>query len=106
MNVTVIEKLEKGWIKMDWKETIHRVRLGKEDMSELVDKVDRFKGNRSAKEIILFRYKGLPVYVTIQRKEYGELLDWLMGRFIEMEWYEGCVNVTKIKSKIKSLVNS
>ena len=106
MNVTVIEKLEKGWIKMDWKESINRVQLGKDDLFDILDKVDRFKSNRSAKEIILFRYKGLPVYVTIQRREYKELLDWLLDRFIQKEWYEGCIKVTKMRSKIKSLVNS
>jgi hypothetical protein len=106
MNVTVIEKLEKGWIKMNWKDYIHRVQLSKDDLFELVDKIDRFKGNRSAKEIILFRYKTLPIYVTIERKEYKEFLDWLLAHFIEREWYEGCLKVTKIQSKIKSLVNS
>lgn len=106
MNITVIEKLEKGWIKGDWKEYLHRAKLGKEDLFEILDKVERFKSNRSAKEIILFRYKGLPVYVTISRSEYPQLLDWLMDRFLREEWYEGCSKCTTIKKSIKSLANS
>lgn len=106
MNITVIEKLEKGWIKADWKEYLHRAKLGKEDLFEILDKVERFKSNRSAKEIILFRYKGLPVYVTISRSEYPQLLDWLMDRFLREEWYEGCSKCATIKKSIKSLANS
>jgi hypothetical protein len=104
MNVTVIEKLEKGWIKQDWKEVIHKPTIPFNVLESIVDKIDNFKSNRSVKEIILFRYKVLPIYITVRRIEYNLLLEVLLQKFIEIERYDVCQRITEIKSKIKSLV--
>ena len=46
MNVTILNKLERGWIRMNWKSAIRRNKLSAEELESLVDKVDNFKSNR------------------------------------------------------------
>lgn len=100
MNIKVLDKLESGWIKLNWREYIDSVKLSHTDLETLVDLVDNFKGNRSAKEIVLFRYKYLPAYITIVRSEYPKLLDWVYKRFIDKEYYESCKRIIDIKDKL------
>ena len=101
MNVTILDKLERGWIRMNWKSAIRRNKLSAENLEALVDKVDNFKSNRSAKEIILYKYKVLPIYVTIYREEYPQLLKYLLSKFIEIEKYEVCSRIVKLQTKLK-----
>lgn len=101
MNVTILNKLERGWVRMSWKSAIRRNKLSVEDLEALIDKVDNFKSNRSAKEIILYKYKVLPIYVTIYREEYPQLLEYLLGRFVEIEKYEICSRIVKLQTKLK-----
>ena len=101
MNVTILNKLERGWIRMNWKSAISRNKLSTEQLEALVDKVDNFKSNRSAKEIILYKYKVIPIYVTIYREEYPQLLEYLLNRFVEMEQYEICSRIVKLQTKLK-----
>ena len=101
MNVTILNKLERGWIRMSWKSAIRRNKLSAEQLEALIDKVDNFKSNRSAKEIILYKYKVLPIYVTIYREEYPQLLEYLLSRFVEIEKYEVCSRIAKLQIKLK-----
>jgi uncharacterized metal-binding protein len=101
MNVTILDKLERGWIRMNWKSAIRRNQLSSEQLEALVDKVDNFKSNRSAKEIILYKYKVVPIYVTIYREEYPKLLEYLLSRFVEIEKYEVCSRIVKLQTKLK-----
>mgnify|MGYP000008430042 CR=1 FL=1 len=101
MNVTILNKLERGWIRMNWKSAIRRNKLSAEQLEALVDKVDNFKSNRSAKEIILYKYKVLPIYVTIYREEYPQLLEYLLSRFVEIEKYEIRGRIVKLQTKLK-----
>ena len=101
MNVTILNKLERGWIRMNWKSVIRRNKLSAENLEALVDKVDNFKSNRSAKEIILYKYKVVPIYVTIYREEYPQLLEYLLSRFVEIEKYEVCSRIVKLQTKLK-----
>ena len=101
MNVTILSKLERGWIRMSWKSAIRRNKLSAEQLEALVDKVDNFKSNRSAKEIILYKYKVVPIYVTIYREEYPQLLEYLLSRFVQIEKYEVCSRIVKLQIKLK-----
>ena len=101
MNVTILNKLERGWVRMSWKSAIHRNKLSAEQLEALVDKVDNFKSNRSAKEIILYKYKVVPIYVTIYREEYPQLLEYLLSRFVKIEKYEVCSRIVKLQTKLK-----
>jgi hypothetical protein len=102
MNVTILNKLERGWIRMSWKSALRRNKLSPEQLEALVDKVDNFKSNRSAKEIILYKYKVVPIYVTIYRKEYPQLLEYLLNEFIKIERYEICNRIAKLQTKLKT----
>lgn len=101
MNVTILSKLEKGWIRLDWKNSIRRNPLSISDLESLIDKVDNFKSNRSAKEIILYKYKVLPIYVTIFREDYPLLLDYILGVFVKSEQFEMCSRIVKLKNKLQ-----
>lgn len=100
MNIKVLEKLESGWIKYDWRDCIDSIKLNMKDLETIIDLIDNFKSNRSAKELVLFRYKFLPAYITIEKGEYSDLLDWVYGKFIEREAYESCKRILDIKSKL------
>jgi hypothetical protein len=100
MNIKVLDKLESGWIKLNWSDYIDMIKLSHNDLETIVDLVDNFKGNRSAKEIVLFRYKYLPAYITITRSQYPALLNWVYDRFIDKEYYESCKRIVDIKSKL------
>ncbi len=100
MNIKVLEKLESGWIKYDWRNCIDSINLNMKDLETIVDLIDNFKANRSAKELVLFRYKFLPAYITVERVDYSDLLNWVYEKFIEREVYESCKRILDIKSKL------
>jgi hypothetical protein len=100
MNITVLEKLEKGWISLEWKKYLHKVNMSKQNLSELVDKLDNWKSNKKCKEIILIKYKSMPVYITLKREDFKSMGKWLMSRLTELEMYEECAKLHSIKNKL------
>jgi hypothetical protein len=101
MNITALSKLEKGYVKLDWKQYIHRASLTSKDLERMLDTLDNFKSNRSTKELVLFKLKNSSFYVTIFKKEYSYLLKWLNSEFLDREMYEHCSKVKEIQLKIK-----
>jgi hypothetical protein len=99
MNIKVLDKIESGYIKMYWKEHIHKVPI--KDLEKVLDIIDNFKSNKSTKEIILFKFKKIKAYVTIKRDEYKALIDYIYGKFIELEMYENCKKTLLIINKLK-----
>jgi len=100
MNITVLEKLEKGWISLEWMKYLHKVNMSKQNLSELVDKLDNWKSNKKCKEIILIKYKSMPVYITLKREDFKSMGKWLMSRLTELEMYEECAKLHSIKNKL------
>lgn len=98
MNISVLKKLESGWISLDWIEYLHRIHLTAENISELIDKLDNWKSNKSCKTIILIKYKMLPAYITLNRSDFKKLANYLMGVMIKKEMYEEC-------SRLQILIN-
>jgi hypothetical protein len=102
MNITVLDKIEKAWVKLNWREYIDTIQLNNDQLDTLIGLVDNFKSNRRAKEIVLFKYKKMPVYVTIVNSEYVDLLDWIYSKAIHRELYEQCDRILKLKTKLCS----
>jgi hypothetical protein len=100
MNVSALYKLEKGWITLDWSKQLDRVQLSPKHLSELVDKLDNWKSNRRCKEIVLIKYKKLPVYITIHRSDFKSMADWLLNKLSGLEIYEECARIQKIYNKL------
>ena len=99
MNISVLHKLEKGCITFHWSR-LNRIQLTPKHLSEFVDKLDNWKSNRKCKEIILVKYKVLPVYITLKREEFKKMGEWLMNRLTELEMYEDCHRLYKIQNKL------
>ena len=102
MNSKVLQTLEKGYIRLDWSDYINRVRLDNEHLITIVEMIDNFKANRSAKELIIFRFQNIPAYVMIQKSEYGNILEWIKDKFIEREAYEYCTQIIDLLNYFKS----
>ena len=96
MNSTKLSKLEKGYIQLDWKEYINRVELTKDHMETIIDMIDVFKNNKSAKELVVFRFQGIPAYITIKREEFKELLDWMYKHMLNNEFFENCKRINDL----------
>ena len=100
MNVSALNKLEKGWITLDWRTHLDEVKLSESNLSELVDKLNNWKSNRRCKEIVLIKYKHLPAYITLHRKDFKSMGEWLMDRLTKLELYEDCARLHKIWDKL------
>lgn len=100
MNVKVLDKIEKSYVKLDWSNVIHNLKLSVKDMERIVDILNTFKKNKSAKEIIICKYKTFPFYVTIKKEEFVDLLEFIKNKFINLELYEKCKIIEDIKSKL------
>lgn len=98
MNVSVLDKLEKGWIQLDWSTYLIRMNLKEKHLIELIDKLDNWKSNNSFETIILMRYKVLPAYITLHRSEFKDISYYLMSVLIKREMYEEC-------SRLQSIIN-
>jgi hypothetical protein len=96
MNISALQKLEKGYIKLDWKSYIHKIELSKEHMETIIDLIDVFKFNKNTKELVIFRFEGIPAYITIPRTEYKELLDWMHETMIRYEFFENCKRINDL----------
>jgi hypothetical protein len=101
MNIKALNKIEKGYVKYDWSDVINKIKFTYEDLETITDMVDNFKANKSAKELVICRYKHLSAYVTIKSKDYSKLLDWLYNKFIQLEIYESCERILFIKKSLK-----
>lgn len=97
MNVKVLETLEKGWIKEDWKVLLNRSEITVFVYESIIECIDSFKSNRRVKEIALIKYKKLPIYITAVRKDWPAVLDWVQEKMISLERYEDCKRIQNIK---------
>ena len=96
MNITALQKLEKGYIQLDWKSYIHKIELSREHMETIIDLIDVFKFNKKTDELVIFRFQGIPAYITIPKTEYKELLDWMYERMIRYEFFENCKRINDL----------
>ena len=96
MNITALQKLEKGYIQLDWKSYIHKIELSREHMETIIDLIDVFKFNKKTEELVIFRFEGIPAYITIPKTEYKELLDWMYERMIRYEFFENCKRINDL----------
>lgn len=96
MNIRVLDKLESGYIKFTWREYINRANFKSSDLENIVDIIDNFKYNYATKELVIFRLKVMPAYVTIKQKDYVNILEWIKDRFVELEMYEQCERIVNI----------
>jgi hypothetical protein len=97
MNLSVLNTLERGYIKLDWKEYINRVQLTMEHLETIVEMIDTFKLSKSAKELVVFRFENIPAYITIKKGEYLNLLNWIYDKALELEIYELCKKIMDVK---------
>jgi len=100
MNVSVLNKLEKGWISLDWSIYLVRMNLNSKQLSELVDKLDNWKSNKSCKSIILVKYKVLPAYIILNRTDFKKMGKYLMDIMVKKEMYEECARLQSIMNKL------
>jgi len=100
MNISVLDKLEKGWVSLDWSIHLIRMKLSPNQLSELIDKLDNWKSNKSCKTIILIKYKVLPAYITLNRSDFKKLANYLMDILIKKEMYEECARLQSIMNKL------
>lgn len=100
MNITALHKLEKGWITLDWSKQLNRVNLSSKNLSELIDTLDNWKSNKRCKEIVLVKYKNMPVYITLKRSEFKSMGEWLMEKLLKLEMYEECGRLSNVINKL------
>lgn len=100
MITSVLKKIESGWIRLDWSEWIDRARLSDDDLDTIVDLIDNFKRNRKAKDIVICKYRFLPAYICVEKKQFADLLDWICSESIRRERYETCQRIMEIKTKL------
>ena len=58
--------------------------------------IDVFKFNKKADELVIFRFEGIPAYITIPKEEYKELLDWMYEKMIQYEFFENCQRINDL----------
>jgi hypothetical protein len=100
MNISALHKLEKGWITLDWSKYLNRINLSQKNLADLVHTLDNWKSNRSCKEVVLIKYKSMPVYVTLKRSDFAKMGEWLMIKLTKLEMYEECSKLYSIKNKL------
>ena len=96
MNAKVLLSLEKSYIQLDWKDYISRIDISVEQMVKIVDLIEIFKKVKGTNEIVIFRFEGIPAYVTIKRNEYSSILDWIKQRMLDFELFEHCKRNTDL----------
>lgn len=100
MNVSILDKLAKGWISLDWSKYLIKMNLTESQLSELVDKLDNWKSNKSCKSIILMKYKVLPAYIILNRSDFKRFSIFLLEILTKREMYEECARISKISNKL------
>lgn len=94
MNISVLNKLEKGYVKLHWKAQCHKFNIN--DLETIVDIIDNFKSKTNVKELIISKFKILPAYIYIRTDEYISVLNWICQRYIDVEMYEKCVRIKEL----------
>ena len=102
MNSKFLQTLEKGYIRLNWFDYINRVNLSNDNLSAIITLIDNFKANKSATELIMFRFEGIPAYVMFTKNEYLEVLEWIKNTLIDREQYELCKDVVRIIGYIEN----
>lgn len=100
MNAKVLSSLERSYIQLDWKEYISKIEMNAEQMVKIIDLIEVFKKIKGTKELVVFRFEGVPAYVTVKKEEYSSILDWIHQRMLDFEIFEQCKRIDDI---IKSL---
>jgi hypothetical protein len=100
MNAKVLSSLERSYIQLDWKEYISKIEMNAEQMVNIIDLIEVFKKIKGTKELVVFRFEGVPAYVTVKKEEYSSILDWIHQRMLDFEIFEQCKRIDDI---IKSL---
>ncbi len=100
MNLSVLNTLERGYVKLHWYEYIERVQLTLEHLETIVDMIDNFKFSKSAQELVIFRFENIPAYITISKSEYNQILSWIYERALILEVYELCKKVMDVKKTL------
>lgn len=100
MNAKVLSSLEKSYIQLDWKDYISKIEITTEQMIKIIDLIEVFKKIKGTKELVVFRFEGVPAYITVKREEYSSILDWVHRRMIDFELFEQC---KRINDLVKSL---
>lgn len=100
MNAKVLSSLEKSYIQLDWKDYICKIEMTAEQMVKIIDLIEVFKKIKGTKELVVFRFEGVPAYVTVKKEEYSSILDWIHQRMIDFELFEQCKRINDI---VKSL---
>jgi hypothetical protein len=100
MNITVLDKLEKGFVKFDWKRYINRYHLTTKQLEVLIDKIENFAENDTVSELVLFKLDSQPIYVTVTKDSYELLLDCITQRLLLTENYELCSRILLLKTKL------
>jgi hypothetical protein len=100
MNAKVLSSLERSYIQLDWKEYISKIEMNAEQMVKIIDLIEVFKKIKGTKELVVFRFEGVPAYVTVKKEEYSAILDWIHQRMLDFEIFEQCKRIDDI---IKSL---
>ena len=100
MNAKVLSSLERSYIQLDWKEYISKIEMNAEQMVKIIDLIEVFKKIKGSKELVVFRFEGVPAYVTVKKEEYSSILDWIHQRMLDFEIFEQCKRIDDI---IKSL---
>lgn len=100
MNIKALDKLEKGWCKIEWKDWNKKSTLSAEQLESIMDTIKKFKSNKSVNELALIKIKNVSVYVTTTRPEYGAVLDLIYDRMVEFEKYEICKEIVAIKKSL------
>ena len=100
MNAKVLSSLERSYIQLDWKEYISKIEMNTEQMVNIIDLIEVFKKIKGTKELVVFRFEGVPAYVTVKKEEYSSILDWIHQRMLDFEIFEQC---KRIDDLIKTL---
>lgn len=100
MITSVLKKIESGWIRLDWADYINLIRLTTNELETIVDLINNFKRNRKAKDIVICKYRYLPVYICVVKKSFPDLLNWIYTESIRRESYETCQRIMEIKKEM------
>lgn len=94
MKIEVLDKLESGYVKMDWKSQRHKFRI--DDLEGIVDIIDNFKSNPSVSELVIGKFKTIPGYIYVPHNEWVSVLNWICKKYIDAEIYEKCSRVKEL----------
>jgi hypothetical protein len=94
MNISVLKKLESGYVKLHWDTQCHKFHIN--DLETIVDIIDNFKSKTNVKELIVSKFKIVPAYIYIRPEDYISILNWICQKYIDVEMYEKCVRIKEL----------